>query len=91
MVTHIPSSAVWRAIRGTGEDVRGLTGDTERLPPSDPRFIVSIEFVYTSSRRSCHFTALCGTTVRNDKRFHGTGCCLEGDTLSLVGVGAPKL
>jgi hypothetical protein len=38
--TYTPSSAVWRAIRGTGEDVREPTGETERLPPSDPRFMI---------------------------------------------------
>jgi hypothetical protein len=37
--TYIPSSAVWRAMRGTGDDVREPGGETERLPPSDPRFI----------------------------------------------------
>ena len=26
-------------MRGTGEDARELVGETERLPPRDPRFI----------------------------------------------------
>jgi hypothetical protein len=50
--TYIPSSAVWRATRGTGEDVREPVGETERLPPSDPRFIVRVLFVFTSGWRS---------------------------------------
>jgi hypothetical protein len=28
-------------MRGTGEDARELVGETERLPPRDPRFIAS--------------------------------------------------
>jgi hypothetical protein len=45
--TYVPSSAVWRAIRGTGEDVREPTGETERLPPSVPRFMI---YVWLSTR-----------------------------------------
>ena len=37
----LPISAASRAMRGTGEDARELVGETERLPPRDPRFIAS--------------------------------------------------
>jgi hypothetical protein len=41
-LTHIPSSAVRRAICGTGEDARELAGETDRLPLSAPRFMVDV-------------------------------------------------
>jgi hypothetical protein len=50
IVNALPSSVVWRATRGTGDAVRELVGEAERLPLKDPRFM-TVQFGYASNRR----------------------------------------